>query len=335
MDFVTKNKELNMQHLRPLLNSIFHPSASAGTSVSSDIAFIGSPYKNDYATKINDWLTTKGLALKPNQCNLPKVLGDIQSTLNGISRDEPRSVLPLDISKAIQLRLKTWGIDIVQQNDTLFNTDTKDITYSWTVVHKKGNIVMSINLPTDSYSGVGGCGIVRDKAVDKILSEIDVFITQITSLCNLMDKQLFIPERVEFEGNVISLGEFINQIQVDIKSKMESVNGIKQGYISSYNQKKEAPDCLSDEICEMMGLENDCLSLKRMIGSIEGGQGLQMEKINKVYGKLQQHGFKIQNFFPQMPVPGDFRMAHDVLTRRGISGDELEHQLEMNISVAK
>lgn len=331
MKLVTKNKELNM--LQPVIYSIFHPSASAGTSVSSDIGFIGSPYNQNYVTKINDWLTAKGLTLKPNQCTLPKVLGDIQSALNGISRDEPHSVLPLDISKAIQERLKAWG---VSQNGTSFNIATNDIIYSWIVVHKKRNIVMSITLPKDSHSGVGECGIAvgkcgmaGDKSVNRLLSEIDVFITQITPLCNLMDKQLFIPERLEFEGNVISLEEFINQIQVNIKRKMEFVNDIKQCYISS--REEIAPDSISD----MMGLESERTSLNRTIEFIEGLQGLQVKEINYLYERLQRHGLKIKNFFPQIPVSEKIRQVYNILSNKAPSWEEEFRGFEMNISVAK
>lgn len=337
MKLVTKNKELNM--LQPLLYSIFHSSARAGTSVSSDIDFIGSPYNQNYVTKINDWLTAKGLALKPNQCNLPKVLGDIQSALNGISRDKPHSVLPLDISKAIQERLKAWGVGVVKQNDTLFNIATNDITYSWTVVHKKRNIVMSITLPKDSHSGVGECGIAAgecgiagDVTVNKLLSEIDVFITQITPLCNLMDKQLFIPERLVFEGDVISLEEFINQIQADIKIKMEYVNEIKQCYISSREEIDPDPDS------DMMGLEMERTSFNQTIEFIEGLQGLQVEKINYLYERLQRHGLKIQKFFPQIPVSEKIRQirgVYNILSNKAPSWEEKFRGFEMNVSVAK
>ncbi|ELX1913614.1 hypothetical protein ONM75_004528 [Escherichia coli] len=147
-----------------------------------------------------------------------------------------------------------------------------------------------------------------------------------------MDKQLFIPERLVFEGDVISLEEFINQIQADIKIKMEYVNEIKQCYISSREEIDPDPDS------DMMGLEMERTSFNQTIEFIEGLQGLQVEKINYLYERLQRHGLKIQKFFPQIPVSEKIRQirgVYNILSNKAPSWEEKFRGFEMNVSVAK
>lgn len=313
-----------MQPLRPLLHSIFHPPVSTlEASVSSAITSIGYPGSRDYRTKINDWLTATGLPPKPNKCNLQVVLNNIQNIMNGISIKNSNSVLPLDISKAIQERLNAWGS---LQKGAVFNA--KDMKYSWVIVDKKADICMSIKLPTnETHYGLYG-GNFRDKNINEILSEINIFLTQITSFCNLMDNKLINPDTVLLGGPIIRSNEFIEQVHVNIKNKMESLERIKQDYIGLCKAKEKEVRSSAD-LYKSMNLIQEKLSLEETSEKIEEEHILLSDDINKLYYKVQQHGFEIrkESFFPQTEISEFLRRKKAIFSSMSSSGEGLLQQI--------
>lgn len=318
-----------MQYLQPLFNSIFNPPVSKlDASVSSAIASIGFPGSRDYCTKINDWLSARGLPPKPNKCNLPVVLNNIQNILNGISRKEPDSVLPLDISKAIQNRLKAWN---VVQKDALF--DAKNIKYSWVITAKNANVCMSIHVPENNSCGLYGG--FRDKKADNVLSEINFLLTQMTSLCNLMDNELINPDYVlsaEMEMPSVGVNKFIAQTHAIIKNKMEELEEIKQNCIQlCKNLKREAQS--TTDLSEQLGFITESSFLQTKADEIEEEKSILSIDINKLYHKFQQHGFEIhdESFFPEKPISDFLRMKKDFFSSRDFSGEKLIQQIEEHI----
>lgn len=322
-----------MQSLRPLLHSIFHPPVSTlEASVSSAITSIGYPGSRDYRSKINDWLTATGLPVKSNKCNLQAVLNNIQNIMNGISINKPGSVLPLDISKAIQERLHSYGI---LQKDAVF--DAKDMKYSWVITGKKENICMSIKLPTDkTHYGLYGSKFGYEN-INETLSEINVFLTQITSFCNLMDNTLINPDHVVLsDGLIISSNEFINQAQVNIKNKMEGLERIKQDYIRLFKVKEKEVSSTKG-VYESLGLIQEKSFLEDTNRKIEEEYILLSDDINNLYCKVQQCGFEIrkESFFPQATISEFLRKERSIFSFTGISNEELLQQIEGIGSVIK
>lgn len=318
-----------MLSLQPLLHSIFHPPVSTlEASVSSAITSIGDPSSRDYHKKIKDWLTATGLPPKSSNCNLQTVLNNIQNIMNGISIKKPDSVLLLDISKAIQDRLNEWG---VLQKQAVFNA--KDMKYSWVITDKKADICMSINLPTDKTCyGLHGSNY-RHENINKILSEIKAFLSQINSLCNLMNNQLIKPDNVLLsERMIISLEQFIDQIQVNIKNKVKSLEEIRQDCIRTCQDKEKETHSASD-VYKCMELTQESLFLRETIEKIEEEKIVLSDDINKLYHSIQFHGIQIQqeSFFPYTEMSEFLRQKKNILSFMSISHEELLQQINENI----
>lgn len=313
-----------MQSIRPLLHSIFHPPVSTlEASVSSAINSIGYPGSRDYCTKIKDWLTATGLPPKPNKCNLQAVLNNIQNIMNGIYIRDLNSVLPLDISKAIQERLNERG---VLQKDFVF--DAKDMKYSWVIADRKADICMSIKLPPNkTHYGLYGSSFSY-KDINETLSEIDTFLTQITSFCNLMDKKLIGPDKVLSDGPIIRSNEFIEQVQINIKNKMESLERIKQNYIGLFKAKEKEVRS-SEELYESMSLIQEKLFLQNTNEKIEEEYIFLSDDINNLYYKVQQYGFEIrkESFFPRIEISDFLRRKRAIFSFTGISNEEFLQQI--------
>lgn len=275
-------------------------------SGSSIISVIGSKNgdKNRYLDNIKKWLKAAGLSLstKSEQYNLQTVLSNIQCALNKISEHDAYSVLPLDISWTIQNHLAMCGCC---QQQIIF--DVENMTYSWMVFSKTGNITMSIHSPKHRSLEENFVYNPNDDLhiADSIIFQavqLYNFIMQMHSLCDLMDACLLVPELVLSKEKHFNLNDFLNEIQDEIETGMNYLQKVKEMKISLRNEL--STDLVLQNPDDKKVVNEQLSILEASILDIEQKQCFLKSEIDSGCDRIRRHGFVVKkwNFLPQSEI---------------------------------